>query len=487
MELERKIAASIHTLPAIEGPIPVTQVSHPYSAMAFSRCRMNLAAYGYVEEEYFLSGTANVYDLDENGRLYIKHEAVAYKNRILVRRPKDIRNYSGRVLMDILNASSGYDIEDGWDRFHNYCLDSGHAYVGVTSKPLCVQALKNFDFARYRSLSWPSAEPVPQPAGKYGFGSIEGTEEGLVWDILSQTANLLRCGGKQNCLGGYSVSYLNLSGQSQSGMYLNTYTSCFHRYLKTKDGRKLFDTYLNIVGVASRRPLCQTPFMAQAARLPGPVMEKVDSPYILISSEGDMFLFRGMQGLSWPEDSDAPDNKIRYYEIPGTPHTNIICKVLNSYEETDKTGVIRPPIAPETVEGLNDTPLEYYVCGILELLYKWWAFGTAPPKATRFSRDPEGNLVRDAHGNVIGGLRTPFVDIPAASYLGCSTKFEQGAMCGEKNPFSFEKMTALYGSLEAYLTAFSAYVKGQVEEGFILPADARRMIQWAERTAARCR
>ncbi len=487
MELDQKIAASIRTLPVVEGPIPVTESSHPYCAMAFSRCRMNLADYAYVEEEYFLSGTANVYDLDENGRLYIKYEALPYKNRILVRRPRDIRNYSGRVLMDILNASSGYDIEDGWDRFHNYCLDAGHAYVGITSKPLCVQALKNFDFARYRSLNWSSAQPAAQPAGRYAFGSIEGTEEGLVWDILSQTANLLRCGGTENCLGGYPADYINLSGQSQSGMYLNTYTNYFHRYLKTENGQKLFDTYLNIVGAASRRPLCQTPFGEEPARIQSPVREKIDSPYALISSEGDMFLFQGMRALSWPEDSDTEDNKIRYYEIPGTPHTNIVCKVLNSYEETDKTGVIRPPVAPETIEGLNDTPLEYYVCGILELLYKWWAFGTAPPKAARFSRDAHGELVRDAHGNVMGGLRTPFVDIPAASYLGRSTKFEQGAMCGEKIPFSFEKMIALYGSLEAYLSDFGVYVARQIEEGFILPADARRMIQWAERTAARCK
>ncbi len=487
MEIDKKIAASIHALPSVEGPIPVTETSHPYCAMAFSRCRMDLADYGYLEEEYFLSGTANVYDLDENGALYIKYEAVPYKNRILVRRPREIQNYSGRVLMDILNASSGYDIEDGWDRFYRYCLEGGHAYVGVTSKPLCVQALKNFDFERYNSLNWSSPVPAPQPAGKYGFGSIQGTEEGLAWDIFSQTANVLRCGVPNNCLGGYPVDYLNLSGQSQSGMYLNTYTHFFHPYLKTREGQKFFDTYLNIVGVAACRPLCQMAYDEKPARFPDVVVEKIDSPYALISSEGDMYLFQNTHEHAWPKDGDTPENRIRYYEIPGTPHTNIVCKVLNSYEETDKTGVIRPPILPETIEGLNDTPLEFYVCGILELLYKWWAFGIAPPRAKRFMRDAEGNLLRDIHGNVKGGLRTPFVDVPAASYLGRSTKFAQGAMCGEKKPFSFSKMLALYGSLEGYLEKFKAYVQQQIELGFILPSDARRMLQWAERTAAQCK
>ena len=485
MSVEEKIAASINALPLVEGPIPVTAQSHPYCAMAYSRCHMDLSRYGYVEEEYFLSGTANVYDLDENGEMYVKHEALPYKNRILVRRPMDEKNFSGRVLMDILNASSGYDIEDGWDRFHNYCLEHGHAYVGITSKPLCVQSLKTFDYARYHSLNWSSAEPVPQPAGKYAFGSIPGTEEGLAWDIFSQTANLIRHGGENNCIGGFKAEYINLSGQSQSGMYLNTYTNFFHKYLKTVDGRKLFDTYLNIVGVASRRPLCQIAFDADFVRERGGKRENIDSPYILFSSEGDMLLFGDTAKIQWPEDSDSEDNKIRYYEVPGTPHTNILCKVLNSYEETDKTGVIRPPIAPETVEGHNDTMLEYYVCGALELLYKWWKFGVAPPKAGRFVRDENGALVRDEHGNLLGGLRTPYVDVPAASYRGSSTKFTQGAMCGEKNPFSFEKMIALYGSLSAYLEKFRAYVEKQVEEGFLLPSDARRLIQWSERTAAK--
>lgn len=486
MSIEEKVLSSVRAIPVVEGPIPVTETSHPYCAMAFSRCRMDLSEYGYVEEEYFLSGHANVYDLDAEGKLFIKHEALPYKNRILVRRPKDLSRFSGRVLMDILNASSGYDIEDGWDRYHNYCLAGGHIYVGVTSKPICVLALKTFDPVRYQSLNWASAEPAPQPCGKYGHGSIMGTEEGLAWDILSQTASLLRHGGEGNCLGGAKVDYISLSGQSQSGMYLNTYTNAFHKYLKNPDGSPLFDSYLNIVGAGSSRALCQQDPSLPFVRMRGAERAKIDVPYILISSEGDMYLFPDTAHIRWPEDSNTPDNKIRYYEIPGTPHTNILCEVLNSYEETDKTGVIRPPIAPETEKGLNDTPLEYYVCAMEELLYKWAKQDIAPPRTQRFQRDENRALVRDEHGNLLGGLRTPFVEVPAASYLGVSTKFEQGTMCGEKNPFSREKMLALYGSLDNYLAKFRAYTEKQVEEGFILPADAERMIAWSEKTAAEC-
>jgi hypothetical protein len=41
------------------GPIPNTTTSH-----AFNTSTVDLASHGYLEEEYFLRGTANVYDCD---------------------------------------------------------------------------------------------------------------------------------------------------------------------------------------------------------------------------------------------------------------------------------------------------------------------------------------------------------------------------------------------------------------------------------------
>jgi hypothetical protein len=186
MELKDVIMCSVGKLPKVEGPIPVSETSHSFCAMKYSRCKLDLTAYGYLEEEYFLSGTANVYDEDQTGNMFLRHEVLPYKNRILVRRPADPKKFSGRIYIDILNATNNFDIEDLWLRSYLWILENGHGYIGVTSKPVCVMSLKYFDYARYAGLNWPSAEPAPQPAVPHPVcASIHGTEEGLIWDILS--------------------------------------------------------------------------------------------------------------------------------------------------------------------------------------------------------------------------------------------------------------------------------------------------------------
>ena len=94
MTVKEKIQNSFAALPVVEGPIEVTEHSHPFCAMEYSRKPLDVKQYGYVEEEFFLSGKANVYDADEQDHVYIVKEGLPYKNRILVRRPcreKDFR------------------------------------------------------------------------------------------------------------------------------------------------------------------------------------------------------------------------------------------------------------------------------------------------------------------------------------------------------------------------------------------------------------
>jgi hypothetical protein len=46
----------------VVGPIPVNDESYPFGAADHTRSPQDLAKMGYVEEEYFFSGLANVYD-----------------------------------------------------------------------------------------------------------------------------------------------------------------------------------------------------------------------------------------------------------------------------------------------------------------------------------------------------------------------------------------------------------------------------------------
>src|SRR6476619_3083252 len=90
-------------VPKFTGPIPVTADSYPFMDAAHSLVPFDLSKYGYVEEEFIVSGTANVYDWAADGALTVKTPGVPYGTRILVRRPVDPGRFSGDVIVESLN------------------------------------------------------------------------------------------------------------------------------------------------------------------------------------------------------------------------------------------------------------------------------------------------------------------------------------------------------------------------------------------------
>ena len=49
-------------VPSVGGPLSVTPQSYPFAAADHQMTAFDLAGAGYVEEEFLVSGTANVYD-----------------------------------------------------------------------------------------------------------------------------------------------------------------------------------------------------------------------------------------------------------------------------------------------------------------------------------------------------------------------------------------------------------------------------------------
>lgn len=75
----------------IDGPVPVTATSQIYNSANVPGALpvIDLAAHGYVEEEYFLHGTADAFRHEADGTLSVLTKDVPYGTRIIVRRPKD--------------------------------------------------------------------------------------------------------------------------------------------------------------------------------------------------------------------------------------------------------------------------------------------------------------------------------------------------------------------------------------------------------------
>ena len=97
------------------------------------------------------------------------------------------------------------------------------------------------------------------------------------------------------------------------------------------------------------------------------------------------------------------------------------------------------------------------------------------PKVLRIKRDPKApdGIARDEHGNASGGLRTPWVEVPDATY---HAKFSQkNPLRAGLRPFSDEKMKELYGSRERYLQLVNEQIDQMVRDRWIMPEDADLM------------
>ena len=128
-----------------------------------------------------------------------------YVTRILVRRPQDARRFSGVVIVEPFNQSSGVDLPIMWAQSHEQFIADGHAWVGVTVKPSTVHALKRFDAIRYASLALANPRPAPScetaRINPLSGPATVADESGLAWDLLSQLGALLKSPAGKEVLG----------------------------------------------------------------------------------------------------------------------------------------------------------------------------------------------------------------------------------------------------------------------------------------------
>lgn len=478
-EPKNAIMESLSAVPTVKGPIAETANSYMFSTMEKAREPFDVRDYGYVEKEYFLSGTANVYS-NKSGSLEVTEEDVPYTNRILVRRPANPQKSSGIVLVDILNASNGYDVEDHWRRMWQHAMEQGHTYIGVTSKPLNVDALKNFDPERYDELSWytdPGAKDdrvIADPEHPEEFNPfmvVEGAEEGLAWDIITQVGTLLNSNQARRVLGGQTADTVLLMGQSQSGIYLNTWTSNFHKPAKKANSGNIFDGYLNSVGAVLERPLAQDPEGDPGLHLLPGDEPKLDTPFITVTSEGGASLF-GTEVIA--KNPDLPANR-RHWQVPGTAHTDLTSPVIPAKEEILKSGRLPRNMDPEFIDALNPYPLEPAIIAAMEALIDWTEEGK-PAAPSKWFDIEDGQLVRDEHDNATGGVRYGLIEYPLASFKGAAST---GAVYGSYDLISAEEFKKTYGSREAYLSRIRASNAKQIKAGYLTQSGAEMMLETA--------
>lgn len=456
--------------------IPVTEDSHPF-AHAAPRCRFH--EIGYEEDEYFLYGTAHVYEETEDKGAVIIFENAPYVNRMLVRRPKDITKFSGNVIVEMLNPSAFYDIDRMWVEAWHYFVRHGDLYIGLTSKSDVLDALYRLDPQRYTPLSWKNPLPGRKRPKSGLFPVLEEYENGLLWDMLTDLSCVLRTENAINPIAEYGRPYLYLTGWSQCGSFMVRYRKTFADEASRKIGQPVFDGYMHAGAGCAFAPInsfTESPGFWDTPENFSGIIESAE-PYMVLNTETETPYTR------WSGDSDEPGALFRVYEIAGSSHDSKY-NLLDYYEEDDdpaKLGLDQPYYGLEPYP--QDYPYEYIFAAAFRNLFTWVRESVPAPPSLKVERYLNGESKKDAFGNTRGGVRTPFIDLPTCVYSKYCTLKEDPAkqrdFWGHVEPFPPEFLTCLYQSLDQYKGRVAERTEELIAQGYLLNCDKEAIIQTA--------
>jgi len=432
-------ATAVVPTPQVAGPIPYVALGSADHNYPFLATDMNLAARGYVEEEFFYSGTANRYNAQSPNAsgpaptADIVSSGNPYKTRMMIRRPTDPAKFNGVVVVEWTNVTSLMDTPQVWFRNHEQLMRAGYAYVGIAAQNLHIAAvpngLRNWSPLRY--------------------GTLDIADDDLSYDVFAQGVQAVR--SVPAVLGGLPVRRVIATGVSQSATRLAVYINAIH----PRDPA-ILDGAQPIIG-------------GQRIR------EDLTIPVMKVLSEVE---FPGQQTTIRQPDTD----RFRTWWVTGTSHSE------NHMRVTSYAIYLRDLSNPSLADSCalptrSRIQFHYVEAAAIDAMVKWIEQGVPPahsPLPEYASLTPRVVVARDAYGNALGGIRLATLAVPTATSTGQNTGGGNCSLYGVHIPFDTATLASLYPSHEGYVQAITAAAEQNVHDGFLLKEDEQEMLKDAQ-------
>jgi len=428
---------------------------------------------GFVQEEFFLSGTASAFTnlgtLESDGKWEAEPaETAQYKTRVVVYRPATEADFSGTVVVEWLNVTQGFDVPVGWGVGHVEALRSGHAWVNVSAQIVGIEGSEDAPL--------PLALKVANPER---YGTLDHPGDAFSYDIFTQVTAAIRDTAEDGLLNGWAADVLIAGGESQSASRLLTYINAIQPLYGAYDAF-LIDSRYN-----SSQPLSQEP----QPDIPAPesVTFRDDLPFPVINLQGETDVIP----LGAVDERQPDSDFFRLWEMAGVAHTDNYQLVTGRndvgvgaefalvVENTSILGVF------ECEKPINSGAYPWIYMAALNALERWVRDGTAASEALRIETlDDDSDYVYGPYGNVKGGVRTPYVDAPAAVLSGALNEGSPGCrLSGSTQLFDAATMASLYVDKTGYVNAVNEATDAALSAGFLLDPDAERIraaapLQW---------
>jgi len=441
-------------LASLTGPITAGRMIEPTSAV-----RVDLAGKGYLQEEFFVAGTASALEasgpLGPDGRWSVHPGAGApYRTRIVVRRPADPERFNGTVLVEWLNVTGGLEAGPDWTYLSPQIVSDGYAYVGVSAQAFGVDGgearigvpgmaatsgLVASDPARYAALS--------HPGDRFSF------------DMFTQIGRALRGPSDPSALGSLRPRRIVGIGESQSAFFLTTYVDA------VQPGARVFDGFFVHSRGGSGASLSGTPVGADDVPPGLQIRSDTSVPVFIFETETDLGPM-----LDYVPARQPDNDRVRTWEVAGTAHGDAYV-----------VGAFATALGCDG--AVNEGPQHFVAQAALVALDRWITDGTPPPTAPplQLSSQVPPKIARDDLGNALGGVRTPLVDVPVAALSGDARPGASRicALFGSTVPFDTASLVRLYGDQAGYLAAFEHSLNEAIGAGFLLESDRAELLAQA--------